>query len=260
MARGNLAFPTSPASAPCAKPGTSDRVGRARGGTGQVGCGREWAAAGRGGPAAAPLVSQPDEHGERDMEIITRPRSRRWRVAGVRLLLAASVVAVGLLLPASLGLSQGVVSDDAMSGSVARGSLLLGRPVQTVDQLRVGDVISFADPGDPTGERRVTRRVVAIAGPTVRDPRRRARGRRPVAAAGRPARCHAHRGGGPGPRLPPALGPLAELGRGRRAARLGLARGPAGRAPRGGPRPRHRPGGPPARPRPRPEAHHGADC
>lgn len=96
------------------------------------------------------------------MEITTRPRSRRWRRLAGRLSLLTAALALGLLLPASLGLTQGIVEDDGMGGRLARGSLVFERPVQTADQLNVGDVITFPRPGAPGSE--VTRRVVSVEG------------------------------------------------------------------------------------------------
>ncbi|QBR93738.1 hypothetical protein [Nocardioides euryhalodurans] len=97
------------------------------------------------------------------MEITTRPRSHRWRRWGARLWLVTILMAVGLLVPAALGLSQDPVADDTMAGSLDRGSLVFGRPVRAVEGLAVGDVISFRAP--PPGSREmVTRRVVAIDG------------------------------------------------------------------------------------------------
>lgn len=100
------------------------------------------------------------------MEITTRPRSRRWQRVAARLSLLTVLMALLLLLPASLGLDQRVVTDSGMGGRLARGTLTFERPVGNADQLRVGDVISFPQPGDPAGAR-VTRRVTSIEGSTV---------------------------------------------------------------------------------------------
>jgi len=99
------------------------------------------------------------------MEITTRPRSRRWRRLAGQLSLLAVVLASCLLLPASLGLSQHVVSDDAMGGGLARGALTFDRPVSSVGRPRPGDVITFARPGTP--DRLVTRRVVSVDGSAI---------------------------------------------------------------------------------------------
>jgi signal peptidase len=100
------------------------------------------------------------------MEITTRPRSHRWRRVAARLSLLTVVMALLVLLPASLGLDQNVVTDRGMGGSLSRGTLTFERPVRNADQLRVGDVITFPQPGDPAGAR-VTRRVMSIEGSVV---------------------------------------------------------------------------------------------
>ena len=100
------------------------------------------------------------------MEIRTRPRSHRWQRVASRLSLLTVLLALLLLLPASLGLDQHVVSDGGMGGSLARGTLTFERPVGNAERLRVGDVITFAQPGDPAGPR-VTRRVISIEGSEV---------------------------------------------------------------------------------------------
>ena len=100
------------------------------------------------------------------IEITTRPRSRRWqRIAG-RLALLTVLLALVLMVPAALGLSQHVVSDDAMGGRLARGSLAFEREVRTADQLRPGDVLTFVPPDAATAVP-VTRRVVSVDGSTV---------------------------------------------------------------------------------------------
>jgi signal peptidase len=100
------------------------------------------------------------------MEITTRPRSHRWQRVAARLSLLTVLMALLLLLPASLGLDQHVVTDRGMGGSLSRGTLAFERPVRNADQLRVGDIITFPHPGDPSGAR-VTRRVTSIEGSEV---------------------------------------------------------------------------------------------
>jgi signal peptidase I len=100
------------------------------------------------------------------MEITTRARSHRWQRIAARLSVLTVLIALLLLLPASLGLTQHVVSDDGMGGNLSRGTLTFERPVRSVDQLRVGDVITFPHPGDPAGAK-VTRRVISIEGSSV---------------------------------------------------------------------------------------------
>lgn len=96
------------------------------------------------------------------MEIVARPRRGRGRRALGRALVALSVFVVVLLLtPAALGLERHVVRDHAMDGTLARGSLVFDDRVP-VEELRVGDVITFHPPGAP--ERLVTRRIVGLRG------------------------------------------------------------------------------------------------
>lgn len=112
------------------------------------------------------------------IEITTRPRSRRWQRVAARLSLLTAVLALALLLPASVGLSRHVVTDDAMGGSLSLGALVFDRPVRTAGQLRVGDVVTFV----PEGARGpVTRRVVAIDGSRVLTRGDTRAGRAPVA-------------------------------------------------------------------------------
>jgi hypothetical protein len=100
------------------------------------------------------------------MEIATRPRSHRWQRLAARLSGLTVLIALLLLLPASLGLTQHVVSDGSMGGNLSRGALTFERPVRSADQLRVGDVITFPQPGDPGGAK-VTRRIISIEGSRV---------------------------------------------------------------------------------------------
>ena len=100
------------------------------------------------------------------IEITTQPRSRRWHLVAGRLALVTAFLALGLLLPASLGLSQHVVADDAMDNSVSRGSLVFGRDVRSAEQLRPGDVVAFVPPDD-AGAAPVARRVVEVQGSTL---------------------------------------------------------------------------------------------
>jgi hypothetical protein len=82
-----------------------------------------------------------------------------WRRLALGMLILAPVVLL-VLLPAVLGLNRYVVTDRAMDGSLARGSVVLAREVPPTD-LGVGDVITFARPGGDPDER-VVRRIVAI--------------------------------------------------------------------------------------------------
>jgi signal peptidase I len=102
------------------------------------------------------------------MEIAPVPHRSATRGERRRLLLGVLVLApvvLLVLLPAVLGLDRSVVSDDAMSGSMSRGAVVLARDVPP-DDLVTGDVISFTAPSGPEVGDVVTRRVVALDGTT----------------------------------------------------------------------------------------------
>ena len=97
------------------------------------------------------------------MEIVTapyRPTTSTW----TRLLVAGCVLApVTLLamLPVGLGLNRYVITGDAMSPSLDRGSVVLAREVPVAD-LRVGDVVTFDPPASSGVAGPVTSRIVSI--------------------------------------------------------------------------------------------------
>jgi signal peptidase I len=84
---------------------------------------------------------------------------RRLLVLGV---LALLPVVLLVLLPAVLGLDRSVTTDDAMTGSLGRGSVVLARDVPAGD-LAAGDVVTFTAPSGPEQGQRVTRRVVEVS-------------------------------------------------------------------------------------------------
>jgi signal peptidase len=84
------------------------------------------------------------------------PPDGRWRLV-LALVVLAPVIAL-VLLPAGLGLDRHLVTDDSMSGTMGRGSLVMAREVPSGD-LRVGDVISYQVPHHGG---RVTHRIVTI--------------------------------------------------------------------------------------------------
>lgn len=95
------------------------------------------------------------------MEITTRPRSRRAQRWATGAAVLAAVLGLCLLVPASLGLTQHVVTDHAMGGTLSRGALVFERPVRSAADLRPGDVITFPLP-DAVAAPMTTRRVVAV--------------------------------------------------------------------------------------------------
>ena len=104
------------------------------------------------------------------MEITTRPPSRRWRRLGVALGCLTLLLAIGLLVPATLGLQQYPLADGAFAGPHDRGALLYQEAVHGPGELRAGDVISFPAPAASTVGGTVTRRVIAMDGAEARTP------------------------------------------------------------------------------------------
>ena len=101
------------------------------------------------------------------MEITTsphRPASTPWGRL-VALVVILGPVSVLVLLPIGLGLQRYVMSGDTMdgerSGSIPRGSLVYERLVP-VDDLRVGDVITYRPPPSSGEDDLVTHRIVSI--------------------------------------------------------------------------------------------------
>lgn len=100
------------------------------------------------------------------LELIVSSR-RRWRVVvrwlsrGCTGLVAVIVLAVAV--PAAFGLSHSTMTDDSMSGSMGRGSVVFTKPRPVMD-LEVGDVITYRLPPGPDGAegRQITRRIAGI--------------------------------------------------------------------------------------------------
>lgn len=93
-----------------------------------------------------------------ELTVCSRRRSRRWifNVAGG--LLALLVLA--FVLPPAFGLSRCTVSDDAMSGTMERGSAVFSKSLPVAD-LEIGDVITYPSPST-SGPELVTRRIAGI--------------------------------------------------------------------------------------------------
>jgi signal peptidase len=70
-----------------------------------------------------------------------------------------ALLVLAFVLPPAFGLSHSTVTDDAMSGTMERGSVVFAKPRPVAD-LEVGDVITYPNPSKP-GEL-VTRRIAAI--------------------------------------------------------------------------------------------------
>lgn len=90
-----------------------------------------------------------------------RPGSRLfgWLINGVLMLVAA--FAALMLLPAVFGLERYVITGDSMQGSYDRGSILYSEVVP-VEDLRVGDVITYEPPPSARWDGVVTHRIISL--------------------------------------------------------------------------------------------------
>lgn len=91
-----------------------------------------------------------------ELTVRSRRRSRRWMLHAASGVLVLLVLA--LVLPPAFGLSHHTVSDDAMSGTMGRGSVVYAKALPVAD-LEVGDVVVYPHP--KSGEL-ITRRIAAI--------------------------------------------------------------------------------------------------
>ena len=81
------------------------------------------------------------------------------RVSATLLCLAALVlVALIVVMPAIFGLQRYVITGGSMTGTIAKGSVIYSR-LAPVDQLKVGDIITFYPPGYTAP---VTHRIISI--------------------------------------------------------------------------------------------------
>lgn len=103
------------------------------------------------------LLSSPAAH---------RARTRGGRATGVVVnlgLTAVVLLALGFLLPSLLGLERYVIMGGSMSGTYDLGSVVF-EEVVPVEELRVGDVITYVPPADSGLSTLVTHRIVDIDG------------------------------------------------------------------------------------------------
>lgn len=97
------------------------------------------------------------------MEIETAarpPASTPWGRLVLSVVLLGPVTLL-VLLPIGLGLERYVVTGSSMDGELGRGSVAFERVVPVSD-LRVGDVITYPQPGQADRDTLVTHRIVAI--------------------------------------------------------------------------------------------------
>jgi signal peptidase I len=91
----------------------------------------------------------------------SRPQRRLRGVLGGALVALGVAFAALLLVPGLLGYERYVIVGGSMSGTIDRGSLVFDRVVP-VEDLRVGDVITYAPPQRMGPSPLVTHRIVAI--------------------------------------------------------------------------------------------------
>jgi len=97
---------------------------------------------------------------------ITPTRRRRWRGRSMVLDLASGLVlllAALILVPAALGLERYTIAGGSMDGTYDVGSIVF-EEVVPVQDLRVGDVITYVPPAESGINTLVTHRIVEING------------------------------------------------------------------------------------------------
>ena len=103
------------------------------------------------------------------MEIATTHR-RRNRGGRILVNVASALVmllAVGFIVPAALGFQRYVITGSSMGGSLGVGAVAF-EEVVPVNDLRVGDVITYQPPADSGIDHLVTHRIVSIRGDVYR--------------------------------------------------------------------------------------------
>lgn len=86
---------------------------------------------------------------------------RTGRIAVTAIAILAAAVAALMLVPGLIGLDRYVITGGSMSGTFERGTLVFERQVP-VEDLRVGDVITYLPPADSGIGELVTHRIVSI--------------------------------------------------------------------------------------------------
>ncbi len=97
-----------------------------------------------------------------ELAVRSRRRGRRARRWGRRAIVGTLVLVVlAFALPSALGLARYTVPDDAMSGTLERGSVVFteSRPVP---DLEIGDIITYAHPSQDGRGEPITRRIARI--------------------------------------------------------------------------------------------------
>jgi signal peptidase len=103
------------------------------------------------------------------VEITTthRRHHRSGRIVANLLCAAVMLLAVGFIVPAALGFQRYVITGASMGGSLGVGSVAF-EEVVPVNDLRVGDVITYQPPADSGIDHLVTHRIASIQGDVYR--------------------------------------------------------------------------------------------
>lgn len=96
------------------------------------------------------------------MHRVTQVARRSVRVLGTVLLLVVTLGCVAYIVPGLLGYERYVITGGSMSGSIERGSVAFEKPVP-VEDLAVGDVITYLPPADSGVGTLVTHRITDVA-------------------------------------------------------------------------------------------------
>ncbi|MGB9013289.1 MAG: hypothetical protein WCB95_10610, partial [Aeromicrobium sp.] len=96
----------------------------------------------------------------------TPARQTRWvgRIGALLLnvaLVATTFAGLAYLAPSLLGYERYVITGGSMSGTFEKGAIAFEKPVP-VDQLRVGDIITYQPPPDSGVSTLVTYRIVSL--------------------------------------------------------------------------------------------------
>lgn len=96
-----------------------------------------------------------------DSSPVVRHAGRAGRVLSGLVLVAVTAVGLVYLLPSLVGYERYVITGGSMSSAFEKGSIAFERPVP-VDELEVGDVITYLPPADSGITSLVTHRIVSL--------------------------------------------------------------------------------------------------
>ncbi|GGK78347.1 signal peptidase I [Ornithinimicrobium pekingense] len=95
------------------------------------------------------------------MQRIKHQAARLLGLTGNLALVVVALACAAYLLPHLLGYERYVITGGSMSGSIEKGSIVFERP-RPVEELAVGDVITYLPPADSGVANLVTHRIVEI--------------------------------------------------------------------------------------------------